>query len=368
MYYWFYECANMTEFNPENLDTSHVTTMDHTFYGCEGLEELDLTSLDVSRVGSLYWTFYKCSSLKTLNVSGWDTGTVINMDSTFYGCSSLGTLDLSTWDTRNVANMNYIFYGCSGLYTLDLTGWDTARVKEMRTPFSGCTRLGTVFVSPSFTTKNIATQYELDNFFYGCWVLTGMNGTSYYKNRLESEINANKIQYARIDYGNGYFSLKDAVTVRLHANYSADGDREKTSERRIAPGSDYSLSSYAFSRIGHSLLGWSLSPDGPVDYEKSQLPLTLNPEENLDLYAQWEPISLRVAFLDDDSKEGAMESIPFRYGEEVTIPECTINPPEGFVFDGWTAHLWSGNQTWHPGDIVTPNENANLTPIWKEAG
>lgn len=84
MYHWFKDLTGLTAVeNPENLDTSHVTTMYQAFYNCNLLTELDVSSWDVSRVTDMREAFYGCERLIELDMSGWNIADGTNMASAF---------------------------------------------------------------------------------------------------------------------------------------------------------------------------------------------------------------------------------------------------------------------------------------------
>ena len=57
-------CANITEINLSNFDTSKVTTMWSMFCYCSSLTSLDLSNFDTSKVTSMYRMFYQCLNLE----------------------------------------------------------------------------------------------------------------------------------------------------------------------------------------------------------------------------------------------------------------------------------------------------------------
>ena len=52
--------------------------------------------------------------------------------------------------------------------------------------------------------------------------------------------------------------------------------------------------------------------------------------------AQWSPITYTIAFSGGEGGQGAMDSIPATYDQEVTLPKNTFTRP-GYYFNGWSA-------------------------------
>ena len=52
--------------------------------------------------------------------------------------------------------------------------------------------------------------------------------------------------------------------------------------------------------------------------------------------AQWSPITYTIAFSGGEGGQGAMDSIPATYDQEVTLPKNTFTRP-GYYFNGWST-------------------------------
>lgn len=78
--------------------------------------------------------------------------------------------------------------------------------------------------------------------------------------------------------------------------------------------------------------GWSV---GNVASEVKPVGATINVESNVDLYAQYKPISVTVSF-DANGGSGKMASVKKNKGEAYKLATCSFNPPKGYKFKGWS--------------------------------
>ena len=190
------------------------------------------------------------------------------------------------------------------------------------------------------------------------------------------------------------FSAGEALVVTFHANNGT----EDTATQKIF-GSKGTLKANTFTCEGKIFAGWATSADGAVVYEDGAAITTetdlalyavwsdaytvtlrngdtdttvlvpqnsaignripadptkkgytfegwLNGEEKLTaetvisgdvIYtAQWSPITYTIAFSGGEGGQGAMDSIPATYDQEVTLPKNTFTRP-GYYFNGWSA-------------------------------
>ena len=190
------------------------------------------------------------------------------------------------------------------------------------------------------------------------------------------------------------FSAGEALVVTFHANNGT----EDTATQKIFGGKG-TLKANTFTCEGKIFAGWATSADGAVVYEDgaaittetdlelyavwsdaytvtlrngdtdttvlvpqnsaigSRIPADptkkgytfegwFNGEEKLTaetvisgdvIYtAQWSPITYTIAFSGGEGGQGAMDSIPATYDQEVTLPKNTFTRP-GYYFNGWSA-------------------------------
>ena len=221
MFAMFVDCEKLTTLDLSSFDTRNVTTMAGMFENCSGLTTLDLSNFNTAKVTGMEQMFEYCSGLTTLNVSSFNTAKVTDMSNMFQGCSTLTTLDLSSFNTvkvtyinqmfadcyeltsidlsnfntENVTEMGGMFLNCEKLTTLDLSSFNTRNVTSMNMMFSGDKELTTIYVSEGWTTDK-AVGYNAP--FRSNVKLVGGEGTSY-ANMYETDVDCDKIIYARID-------------------------------------------------------------------------------------------------------------------------------------------------------------------------
>ena len=221
MFAMFVDCEKLTTLDLSSFDTRNVTTMAGMFENCSGLTTLDLSNFNTAKVTGMEQMFEYCSGLTTLNVSSFNTAKVTDMSNMFQGCSTLTTLDLSSFNTVKVTYINQMFADCYELTSIDLSNFNTENVTEMSGMFLNCEKLTTLDLS-SFNTRNVTSMNmmfyndrELTTIYvsegwttdkavgytapFGSNVkLVGGEGTSY-ANMYETDVDCDKIIYARID-------------------------------------------------------------------------------------------------------------------------------------------------------------------------
>ena len=166
----FYDLAQVTSFNFENLDTSKTTDMSGLFFNCSKVGELNLSTFNTSNVESMSHMFYNCRMLQRLNLSTFDTSKVISMKNMFYKYAGT-SLDLSTFDTSKVTEMDGMFEYCSSLTSLDLSSFDTSNVTTMFIMFADCSGLTSLDLS-NFDTSNVSRMAMM---FFNCNTLTNLD-------------------------------------------------------------------------------------------------------------------------------------------------------------------------------------------------
>ena len=128
------------------------------FMGCADITEIDFSDFDTSQVTNIGTIFSGCSSLTSINISKLNTSKVKNMDNIFNGCSSLTSVDLSNFDTSQAIQMNNMFEGCLKLTSLELSHFDTSKVTRMDNMFKGCFNLTYINIK-NFNEINLIAGY-----------------------------------------------------------------------------------------------------------------------------------------------------------------------------------------------------------------
>lgn len=143
----FQNCANLTELDVSNWDTSGCTDMSYAFYNCASLSTITVSNWRTSACTNMQNMFAKCTALTELDVSNWDVSKVTNFNSMFsmndYGANPppITILDVSNWDVSSATDMGWMFYGLANLRALDLSKWDVSKVESFHHCFAWCTSL-----------------------------------------------------------------------------------------------------------------------------------------------------------------------------------------------------------------------------------
>lgn len=178
-------------------------------WGAEGYSKV-IVENTIRPVEMTNWFNSAADLEEIVNPENIDTSRVTSMKGLFDGCRNLRSVDMSSWDTSSVTDMGKMFQFCNALTTLDLTSFDVSKVEKMASMFWSCTSLQTIFVSDGtdWTTQARQLTDSGTNMFNYCRQLTGGNGTSYDESKTD-------VTYARVDGGtesSGYFVVPLKVT------------------------------------------------------------------------------------------------------------------------------------------------------------
>lgn len=127
----------------------------------------------------------------------------------------------------------------------------------------------------------------------------------------------------------------------------------------VQTGTQNTLYKNAFVLPGYKFTGWNTNPDGYGDaYEDSaeiddDLFLEANPDDTIELYAQWEPQEYKVNF-DAGSGMGTMGSQTFVFDQEAALDRNEFNPPgSGNYTPSFLYWQGSDEKTYLDGEVVT---------------
>ena len=165
----------------DNIDTSHVTTMDRMFAGCSNLTEvLGCQKLDTSSNTTTLNIFLQVSLLEYVEgIGDWDMSGVTDMGGMFAYCPALTGIDIKDWNVSSVTNMASFVTGDSGLIELDLSGWVGLRGDvNIRNGFTNCTSLEILDIR-TWDTSQLTTQYNYNNMFLNDTTTIYYNGRQF---------------------------------------------------------------------------------------------------------------------------------------------------------------------------------------------
>ena len=152
--YMFYSCANSTEINVSQWNTSKIKYFDKMFSNCQSLAFLDVNNWDMISGCSLN-SMFSYSGITDIDLSKWDTSNISNLSNLFFNCTKLKQIDLHTWNTKSVSTCYWLFRGCSSLEFINIDGWNTCNVYDMDRMFGECPKLITIKGLNKLNTRNV---------------------------------------------------------------------------------------------------------------------------------------------------------------------------------------------------------------------
>ncbi len=295
---WFDSCMNMVSFDGDGFDTSNVTSMRSLFGTCVCLRTLDISSFDTGNVTDMSGMFNGCFVLNDLDLSSLNTSSVTDMSYMFSCMDRIKTLDLGSFDTSSVNDLSGMFFECFNLQTVDLSSFDTSKVMRMKDMFANCAGLTKIILGEKF-----------ENWFDDAYLPAGL----WYNPRLDigkSEIelyeeypeNAQEWageweKYCSITYVPGFEDVDNSMNPK-----------------GFEPGTNVEL--YDLSKEGYRFEGWYLDEA----LTKKISGITVGMDENITLYAKWEPIRYLICF-DANLEDGKTFSKEYFYDQKENLPK-----------------------------------------------
>ncbi len=135
--------------------------------------------------------------------------------------------------------------------------------------------------------------------------------------------------------------LKRTNYTAVTLSYKLGGGKFSVSQKRMLPGTEYTLPTDIPTLYMHTFKGWATEKDGEAIYKPGDK-LTVN--ENISLFAVWTPEMFTVTFLDHDGT--LLATAECAYNTKVTPPEG-LNPTRendgeyAYEFAGWSPQLSS---------------------------
>ena len=246
---WFSNLMNIQSVtNTNNLNTSHVTDMNHMFHlaGFNATNfTADFSSWDTSNVTNMSHMFSGIVSGPTvngkveLNLGRWNTSKVTDMSYMFSQVGASATecniSGLDGWDTSNVTNMTSMFQntgsGITTSFNLNLSGWDISKANaDYMFAYMGkqsvAINLNLSGWKPNNITQEIfagiggdATSYL--NLDFSGWNLEGKTSTYRWFENLGNNYNLSHFSLNLSNWKN-MTSIVDMKDMFLNTGYKAD--------------------------------------------------------------------------------------------------------------------------------------------------
>lgn len=178
-----------------------------------------------------------------------------------------------------------------------------------------------------------ANAFTRTGFSFAGWnTATDGTGTSYTDEQivknLKSTQDANLTLYAQW--------VRNTYTVEYDAN-GGGGTMESSTH---SYGVSSTLTANAFERTGYTFSKWNTAPDGSgTGYanKASVSKLTTEPNGTVTLYAQWTPITYKVAYNKNGGSGTTMSNSTFTYDEAANL-RANKYTKSGHAFAGWTTN------------------------------
>lgn len=197
-----------------------------------------------------------------------------------------------------------------------------------------------------------ANAFSRTGYTFGGW--SGSNGGSYSNGQSVANLarSGTVTMYARWN----------AITysIRYHANGATSG----TDSTAACTYDACTSTPTNLSRTGYKLAGWNTKADGTgAAYASGSIKNVSSAPGMVDLYAQWEPITYRVAFApNSDEVSGSQGDATVRYDAAWTVPECSYSR-ERYTFTGWNTVPDGSGETYQPGQSVSNLSSADGSTV-----
>lgn len=116
---------------------------------------------------------------------------------------------------------------------------------------------------------------------------------------------------------------------------------------------------------GYTLVGWSLSEDGPLAYTIDDEIGLSQYQNGLTLYAKWQKNTNAIVFDGNGSTGGAMDELKWKTDDQETLPVCQY-VKDGYHFAGWSLTA-NGEKVYDDGQSITVPSDSKLTlyALWE---
>lgn len=333
--YAFNNCSSLTDIVIPSSITNLSTSL---FSGCTALNNVSIPSTVTSIEGHV---FQNCSSLKSVDIPT----SVVSIGFEAFYRSALESITIP----YSVTSMGSdAFSYCDNLTNAVILADITNLKSDM---FSGCRTLKSVVIPSSITTIE-------------SWAFSGCDSLSdvYYAGS-EEEWQAILIR----DYNTPLYNavkhyntdIDGMCSVQLNAN---NGTNEKKTQM-VPKGASISPSANMFTRDGYVLIGWSTTPEGPLEYAEGT-PITIL--ENVILYAQWaEAITITFDGNGGNYNWAGEPSQIVPKGIPTALKD-NIFTRSNYTFKGWGLSAGDRSVDYENKAVITLDEDITLYAIWEQ--
>ena len=158
-------------------------------------------------------------------------------------------------------------------------------------------------------------------------------------------------------------------TTKSIIRFNSNNESEILAEQIVTNSQIESLNKNIFKKTGYKFKEWNTKPDGSGDSYVDQQEINLN--NNLTLYAQWQPIKYQIKYHSNDSKNNTFIQ-DMEYDCRVTLNENKFIPEDvKYVFKEWNTKADGSGITYQDGESVyniasKDGEVVNLYAQWQK--
>lgn len=150
---------------------------------------------------------------------------------------------------------------------------------------------------------------------------------------------------------------------------NCDNNQSSYEQNIITQNTAFSLNSNSFTKTGYIFTGWNTEANGSGDEYSNNYFFDNGIQENLILYAQWEPIKYYLRF-NSNGGTGEMSNQEYSYDESKTITKNTFIK-DNYVFIGWNTEVNGSGTSYTDENLIsnlttTDSEIIDLYAMWEE--
>lgn len=164
-------------------------------------------------------------------------------------------------------------------------------------------------------------------------------------------------QTITIDADISLYAVWTAQTYEV--TFNANGGEGSMTAQTFTYDEEQDLTQNAFTKEGHTFVGWATSETGNVAYGDEQ-PITVS--EDTALYALWEANKYEMTF-NANGGNGSMDNQSYTYGVAANLTSNAFTKT-GYTFQGWATEA-GGEVVYADGASVSLTENDTLYAVWK---
>ena len=150
--------------------------------------------------------------------------------------------------------------------------------------------------------------------------------------------------------------------IKIIVTFNPNDGTDKTKTQEFTYGKEANLNENTFKRTGYTFKEWKTEANGDGTSYKDKG--SINPKQDITLYAQWEPIKTKITLNSNDGTN-TIKTQEFIYDEEINL----LNEPftrKGYTFKGWNTKDDGTGKSYNNKEVIKNNlEDITLYAIWE---